>query len=140
MEFNNFLKFLEKYSGIIIITLIILFFLIIASLGINFGQWLVNIVFWFYDNTGDIGIYLGVFLISIFGNFTIIFPVPYLIALIIISVIPGVNPSKILSPLLDWFFCLFRKSVSMVHENRYHFSRLTIYSNHNRALKSLYAH
>ncbi len=92
MEFNNFIKFLKKYSGIIIITLIILFFLIVALLGINFGQWLVNIVFWFYDNTGDIGIYLGVFLISIFGNLTIIFPVPYLMALIIISVIPGVNP------------------------------------------------
>jgi membrane protein DedA with SNARE-associated domain len=36
-----------------------------------------------------------VFIISIFGNFTIFFPVPYVIALIVISAVigfPGVNP------------------------------------------------
>ncbi|MBY9005554.1 MAG: VTT domain-containing protein [Candidatus Lokiarchaeota archaeon] len=84
--------FLKKYSALVIISTIILFFLIIALMGINFGQWLADIVIYFYDISGEWGIYLGVFLISIFGNFTIIFPVPYLIALVVISAILPVNP------------------------------------------------
>lgn len=92
MESISFVRILKKYSGIVIISTIILFFLIIALLGINFGQWLADIVIWFYDTSGEWGIYIGIFLISIFGNFTIIFPVPYLIALIVISAILPVNP------------------------------------------------
>lgn len=64
-------------------------------MGINFGQWLANLVFDFYKLSGEIGVYFGVFIISIFGNFTIIFPVPYVIALIVVSAVigfPGVNP------------------------------------------------
>lgn len=85
--------FIKKYGGIIFICGILFLFILLAVLNINFGQWLANTVYWFYEEFGDFGIYLGVFLISIFGNFTIIFPVPYTIALIVISaVIPGVNP------------------------------------------------
>lgn len=85
--------FLKKYGGIIFITSIIVLFLILAFSNINFGQWLANTVMSFYNTFGDVGIYMGIFLISIFGNFTIIFPVPYTIALIVISaIIPGVNP------------------------------------------------
>ena len=84
---------LKKYGGIIFITTILILFIILALLNINFGQWLANTVKWFYIEFGDIGIYLGIFLISIFGNFTIIFPVPYVVALIVISAVnPGVNP------------------------------------------------
>jgi membrane protein YqaA with SNARE-associated domain len=86
-------SFIKKYGGIIFITLIIVLFLSLAFANINFGQWLANTVMWFYKKFGDIGMYIGVFTISIFGNFTIIFPVPYTIALIVISaVVPGVNP------------------------------------------------
>ncbi|MHA1412499.1 MAG: hypothetical protein ACTSO4_07765 [Promethearchaeota archaeon] len=86
-------SFLKKYGGIIFITSIIVLFLILAFSNINFGQWLANTVMSFYNTFGDVGIYMGIFLISIFGNFTIIFPVPYTIALIVISaIIPGVNP------------------------------------------------
>ncbi|MFX1234366.1 MAG: VTT domain-containing protein, partial [Promethearchaeota archaeon] len=86
-------SFLKKYGGIIFIGAILILFIILALLNINFGQWLANAVIWFYNEFGDFGIYLGIFLISIFGNFTIIFPVPYVVALIVISaVIPGVNP------------------------------------------------
>ena len=77
-------SFLRKYGGIIFITLIITLFLSLAFVNINFGQWLANTVMWFYRKFGEIGIYLGVFTISIFGNFTIIFPVPYTIALIVL--------------------------------------------------------
>lgn len=84
---------LKKYGGALFIAIIIIIFLFLAISGINFGQWLANLVMDFYRIYGDIGIYLGVFLISIFGNFTVIFPVPYAIALIVISaVVPGVNP------------------------------------------------
>ncbi|MFX1358610.1 MAG: hypothetical protein ACFFA8_15200 [Promethearchaeota archaeon] len=86
-------SFIMKYGGLIFISVIIALFIILAFLNINFGQWLANAVMWFYTKFGDWGIYIGVFLISIFGNFTIIFPVPYTIALIVISaIIPGVNP------------------------------------------------
>jgi membrane protein YqaA with SNARE-associated domain len=86
-------SFIMKYGGLIFISLIIILFLSLAFANINFGQWLANTVMWFYRKFGNVGIYLGVFLISIFGNFTIIFPVPYTIALIVISaVISGVNP------------------------------------------------
>lgn len=85
--------FLRRYGGLIFITAIVILFLTLAIFNINFGQWLASTVMWFYNEFGDLGIYIGVFCISIFGNFTIIFPVPYTIALIVVSaVIPGVNP------------------------------------------------
>ena len=93
IKISNRMVFIKKYGGIIFIFGILILFILLALLNINFGQWLANTVYWFYEEFGDFGIYLGVFLISIFGNFTIIFPVPYTIALIVISaVIPGVNP------------------------------------------------
>jgi membrane protein YqaA with SNARE-associated domain len=89
-------KFLKKYGVFTFIALIITLFIILAVSNVNFGQWLANTVMWFYTNFGPwgmLGIYIGVFLISVFGNFTILFPVPYAIALIVISaVIPGINP------------------------------------------------
>jgi membrane protein YqaA with SNARE-associated domain len=90
---NGKLQFLKKNIVIISIALIIALFVILAFLGVNFGQWLANVVFTYYEEFGDFGIYLGIFLISIFGNITIIFPVPYVVALIVVSaIIPGVNP------------------------------------------------
>lgn len=86
-------SFLEKYFGLIFIIALVGFFVYLGLTGINFGQWLANTAMWYYNEYGYWGIYLGVFLISIFGNFTVIFPVPYTIALIVISIIvPGVNP------------------------------------------------
>ena len=86
-------SFLRKYGGLLFISGIILLFIVLAFANINFGQWLADTIYWFYEEFGDVGIYIGVFAISIFGNFTIIFPVPYVIALIVVSaVIPGVNP------------------------------------------------
>ena len=86
-------SFIKKYGGLIFISLIIILFLSLAFANINFGQWLANTVMWFYNKYGYVGIYLGVFIISIFGNFTIIFPVPYAIALIVISALrPEINP------------------------------------------------
>jgi membrane protein YqaA with SNARE-associated domain len=85
--------FLRKYGGLLFIIGIIILFIVLALANINFGQWLADTIIWFYDEYGEVGIYIGVFVISIFGNFTVIFPVPYVIALIVVSaVVPGVNP------------------------------------------------
>jgi len=95
MRLEKIKNTIRRYLGPIFIVIIILTFILLAILGINFGQWLADTIFWFYDSFGALGIYIGVFIISIFGNLTIIFPVPYIIALIVISAVigfPGVNP------------------------------------------------
>lgn len=85
--------FIQEYGGLLFIGGLVIFFIGIGFSGINFGQWLANTALWYYTEYGNWGIYLGVFLISIFGNFTVIFPVPYTIAIIVISVVvPDVNP------------------------------------------------
>jgi membrane protein YqaA with SNARE-associated domain len=90
---NRFITFLKKNLIFVFIAAVIILFVSLAFLGVNFGQWLANLVISYYDQFGDLGLYLGIFLISIFGNFTIIFPVPYVVALIVTSaIIPGVNP------------------------------------------------
>ncbi|MHA1732207.1 MAG: hypothetical protein ACTSU5_09690 [Promethearchaeota archaeon] len=81
-----------KIGGIVMIVAIVASFLILALLDINFGQWLADITWNFYQIYGDVGIYIAVFVISTFGNFTVIFPVPYTIALIVISALLPVNP------------------------------------------------
>lgn len=58
---------------------------------INIGMELYRFVYRFYEEFGVIGINIGVFIISIFGNFTIILPVPYLFALVLISLIPDIQ-------------------------------------------------
>ncbi|MFX1317455.1 MAG: VTT domain-containing protein [Promethearchaeota archaeon] len=86
-------SFFKKYGGLLVIIGILLLFIFLALANINFGQWLADTIIWFDNEFGDVGIYIGVFIISIFGNFTVIFPVPYVIALIVVSaVVPGVNP------------------------------------------------
>ncbi len=81
-----------KIGGVIMMVAIVAVFVVLAFLDINFGQWLADITWNFYNVYGELGIYLAVFLISTFGNFTVIFPVPYTIALIVISALLPVNP------------------------------------------------
>lgn len=85
-------KFTEKYGGWIFLGVMILLFIILGVSRISFGQIMTNIAIWFYDNIGLLGIYVGVFVISTFGNFTVIFPVPYTFALIVVATLPGANP------------------------------------------------
>jgi membrane protein YqaA with SNARE-associated domain len=95
MNVKKIKEFFRTYLGILAIGGIIIFFFALTLCGINFGQLLADLIMWFYHTFGDLGIYIGVFLISIFGNFTIFFPVPYVVALIVISAVigyPGVNP------------------------------------------------
>ncbi|MFQ5710295.1 MAG: VTT domain-containing protein [Candidatus Geothermarchaeales archaeon] len=84
---------MEK-SGYVIILSLALFILLLFYLaysGINVGGLMSSLVIGYYGRFGDVGTYLGVFLISIFGNVTFIFPVPYVLALAFISLLLPVN-------------------------------------------------
>lgn len=84
-----------NWTNIAIWTCIISFFaivIILAISGTNLGAELIKIVYGFKNAFGPewslFMILLAVFLISIFGNLTVIFPVPYTIALGIITIFP----------------------------------------------------
>jgi len=65
------------------------FFTVLLLLPIVLGQsaqdLMQNLVTLCLAVVGPPGLYLGVFLISIFGNFTVIFPVPYILVLLVIA-------------------------------------------------------
>ena len=52
---------------------------------------MLELVYWFKDRTGDIGLYVGVGVISVFGNFVMFIPVLYAAVLMFVAVIPGIN-------------------------------------------------
>ncbi|MBN2157636.1 MAG: hypothetical protein JW776_16435 [Candidatus Lokiarchaeota archaeon] len=86
-------QFIAKWGGLTFLIIMIALIIILAVMKISFGQWLANLVITFYERYGNWGIYLGVSIISVFANFTVIFPVPYVVALVVIGAfIPGVRP------------------------------------------------
>ncbi|MHA1231635.1 MAG: VTT domain-containing protein [Candidatus Helarchaeota archaeon] len=87
-------KNLLKTKNIIILSAIIIFIVILALLavsGINLGEVFIKFAFWYDDLFGPIGVYVALFIISIFANMTVIFPVPYTIALAVIIFLQDVN-------------------------------------------------
>jgi len=81
----------ERLAAIIFLTLFVVLIIILAALNLNMGQIMQNIVSWFEDKIGLWGIYIGVFVISIFGNFTVIFPIPYTLALVTVATRPSIG-------------------------------------------------
>jgi len=81
----------SRLGSIIFLLLFFILIIVLASLNLNFGSIMQSIVDWFESKIGLIGIYFGVFLISIFGNFTVIFPIPYTLALITVAVRPSID-------------------------------------------------
>ncbi|MHA1124495.1 MAG: VTT domain-containing protein [Candidatus Heimdallarchaeota archaeon] len=83
----------ERLGSVIFISLFIVLIIVLAALGKNFGEIMVNIVNWFEIklSIGIWGIFLGIFVISIFGNFTIIFPVPYTLAIVTVATRVGIE-------------------------------------------------
>jgi len=65
------------------------FFAVLLALPLVLGQsaqdLMQNLVTFCLAIAGPPGLHLGVFLISIFGNFTVIFPVPYILVLLVIA-------------------------------------------------------
>ncbi|MHA1629436.1 MAG: VTT domain-containing protein [Candidatus Heimdallarchaeota archaeon] len=81
----------NRLGSLIFLLLFLILIIVLASLNLNFGSLMQSIVDWFEEKIGLIGIYFGVFLISIFGNFTVIFPIPYTLALITVAVRPTID-------------------------------------------------
>lgn len=69
------------------------FFIVLLILPVLIGQSITDImqgiIDFFLAVAGPQGLYIGVFAISIFGNFTVIFPLPYLAMLLFIAIRPG---------------------------------------------------
>ncbi len=89
---------LAKYSGVIALVFIIVFFIILALSGINIGSGFAKLAWDYYATFGEWGIYLGVFVLCLIGNATVIFPVPYTVVIIIISAVLGIHQ--------PWYFPL----------------------------------
>jgi len=86
-----FTKDKERLASIIFLSLFVVVIIVLAALNINMGEIMTNIVDWFEKEVGLFGIFLGIFVISIFGNFTVIFPVPYTIALVAVATRPSIT-------------------------------------------------
>jgi len=82
-------------KNILILSAILSFIIILAVLalsGINLGEVFIKFTFWYGDLFGALGVYVALFVISIFANMTVIFPVPYTIALAVIIFLQDVDP------------------------------------------------
>lgn len=82
---NWFTEDKERLASIIFLSLFVVLIIVLAALDINMGKIMTDIVDWFEAKVGLIGIFIGIFVISIFGNFTVIFPVPYTMALVAVA-------------------------------------------------------
>ena len=71
---------------------IIIGIIIFLTLNIDLAGLMINFTQEYYDSFGEIGVYAAIFLLSIIGNFTIILPVPYLLALASVIIMLPVNP------------------------------------------------
>ncbi len=83
----------DELAGWIIIVGIIALVLILGFSGIDFMSLMIKVNRWFYSKLGELGIYIATFGISIFGNFSIILPVPYLLSIASLLLTVSVNPA-----------------------------------------------
>lgn len=82
----------KQKIGIIVIILLILSFIALGFSGIDFTNLMIRANQWFYLKAGAPGIYLSTFALSIFGSFTVVLPMPYLISIITILLVLPINP------------------------------------------------
>ncbi len=59
---------------------------------VDFSSLMINFAQSYYNSFGELGVYISIFILSIFGNFTVILPTPYLLALLSVIIILPVNP------------------------------------------------
>nr|MBD3312182.1 hypothetical protein [archaeon] len=82
----------DDFLGGVIVAGLIILILVLGFSGIDLTELMINANEYFYEKLGEAGIYLGTFLISIFGNFSIILPTPYLLSIMAVLIILPVNP------------------------------------------------
>ncbi|MHA1532776.1 MAG: YqaA family protein [Candidatus Heimdallarchaeota archaeon] len=81
----------QRLASIVFLFLFVVLIIVLAALNLNLGEIMRNIVDWFQMKLGIWGILVGVFVISIFGNFTVIFPIPYTLALVTAATDPTIT-------------------------------------------------
>ncbi|NHJ04836.1 MAG: hypothetical protein EAX90_08430 [Candidatus Heimdallarchaeota archaeon] len=84
------LLFTENKQRIFSIVFLLIFIAFMIYLGfskIDPTKEMLEIVFWFQDKTGNIGLYIGVGIISIFGNFVMFIPVLYAAVLMFVAML-----------------------------------------------------
>ncbi|HUT81833.1 MAG TPA: VTT domain-containing protein [Candidatus Bathyarchaeia archaeon] len=81
----------SRIGSIIFLFLFMVLVVVLAIFNQSIGDWLIFIIEYFEAKIGLIGIFIGVFIISIFANFTVIFPVPYTFALVAVAISEGVS-------------------------------------------------
>jgi len=86
-----FVKDKQRMWSVIFLFLFVVLIIVLAALNLNLGEIMRNIVDWFNLKLGIWGIFIGVFVISIFGNFTVIFPIPYTLALVTVATDPTIQ-------------------------------------------------
>lgn len=74
---------------LVFVTFFVILLVVPVLIGLSVLDIMNAIIAWALSLLGPIGGYIGVFIISIFGNFTVIFPVPYLFVILLIALIPG---------------------------------------------------
>ncbi|MFW9831551.1 MAG: VTT domain-containing protein [Candidatus Thorarchaeota archaeon] len=80
---------IRTFRFLIFVSFFVLLLIVPVILGVSIIDLMNGIIEWTTLTFGPAGVYLGVFLISIFGNFTVIFPIPYLFILLLIALQPG---------------------------------------------------
>ena len=75
----------QRIFSIIFLLMFIAFMIYLGVANIDPTREMLEIVFWFQDKTGNIGLYLGVGIISIFGNFVMFIPVLYAAVLMFVA-------------------------------------------------------
>jgi hypothetical protein len=79
----------RTFRFLVFVTFFVILLVVPVLIGLSVLDIMNAIIAWALSILGPIGGYIGVFIISIFGNFTVIFPVPYLFVLLLIALIPG---------------------------------------------------
>jgi len=74
---------------LVFVTFFVILLIVPVLIGLSILDIMNAIIAWAQAVFGPLGLYIGVFIISIFGNFTVIFPVPYLFVLLLIAIQPG---------------------------------------------------
>ncbi len=81
----------QKTFSLVFLLLFIAFMIFLGVFENDPTSLMLELVYWFQDKTGDIGLYIGVGVISIFGNFVMFIPVFYAAVIMFVAVIPGIN-------------------------------------------------
>ena len=75
----------QRLFSIIFLLAFIVFMIYLGVANIDPTREMLEIVFWFQEKTGNIGLYIGVGIISIFGNFVMFIPVLYAAVLMFVA-------------------------------------------------------